>query len=351
VSGKVGRSVLIVDWLGRGGIAQTTEAWALELSARGDAVDVVTRPGRELGSGVVDVCAAPHARGKLGAHRAVARAAAARIRDARPDWVVVQNYVVPFLERPVYRAARESGARLAVVVHDHRLHSRAAGTDTGLTRNLAQADVLVAHTRFVADQVCERSGREVVVVPHPVPIGLLRHARTVPAVLDDNCTNDRWCAHFGVLRRRYKGTALVEALAATGVDGWRFAILGADAAPADDGAFRLAGYVEPGVLVGAVGATDATLVPYRMATQSGVVVLAQALGSVPVATHVGGLPEQIDDGVDGVLVAPDADIEKWRGVLDALADDDHRKAMAAAGEERVWANHRSFVHEIERLLR
>jgi hypothetical protein len=26
------RSVLLVDWLGRGGIAQTTEAWAIERS-------------------------------------------------------------------------------------------------------------------------------------------------------------------------------------------------------------------------------------------------------------------------------------------------------------------------------
>jgi glycosyltransferase involved in cell wall biosynthesis len=81
-----------------------------------------------------------------------------------------------------------------------------------------------------------------------------------------------------------------------------------------------------------------------------VVVLAQALGSVPVATRVGGLPEQIDDGVDGVLVAPDAGIDEWRGVLDALADDDHRKSLAAAGEERVWADHQAFVCGIERLL-
>jgi glycosyltransferase involved in cell wall biosynthesis len=344
------RSVLLVDWLGRGGIAQTTEAWALELSARGDAVDVVTRPGRELGSGVVDVCAAPHARGKLGAHRAVARAAAARIRETRPDWVVVQNYVVPILEEPVYRAARDADARLAVVVHDHRLHTRAAGTRAGLRRNLAQADVLVAHTHFVAERVAERTGRDVVVVPHPVPIGLLWHARTVPAALEDDSSGRRWCAHFGVLRRRYKGTALVESLAAAGVDGWRFAILGAETGATDDAVFRLVGYVDPGVLVGAVGTTDATLVPYRLATQSGVVVLAQALGSVPVATRVGGLPEQIDDGVDGVLVAPDAGIDEWRAVLAALADDDHRKAMAAAGEERVWADHQAFVDAIERVV-
>jgi glycosyltransferase involved in cell wall biosynthesis len=100
-----------------------------------------------------------------------------------------------------------------------------------------------------------------------------------------------------------------------------------------------------------VGATDATLVPYRIATQSGVVVLAQTLGSVPVATRVGGLPEQIDDRVDGVLLPVDAGIDEWRRVLDELADDEHRKAMAAAGEERVWADHETFVQEIGRIVR
>ena len=70
-------SVLLVDWLGRGGIAQTTEAWALELGGRGHAVEVVTRGERELGDGVVTVCGSPPGHGKLGAHRAVARTAVA----------------------------------------------------------------------------------------------------------------------------------------------------------------------------------------------------------------------------------------------------------------------------------
>jgi glycosyltransferase involved in cell wall biosynthesis len=346
---RTGR-VVLVDWLGRGGIAQTSEAWALELGARGHMVDVVTRAHRELGAGVIAVRGAPPARGKLGAHRAVARAAATRIRETSPTWVVVQNYVVPYLERPVYRAARDCGAHVAVVVHDHRLHSRLAGTDAGLVANLRRADVLVAHSDFVAEHVAARTGRDVQVLPHPVPVGLLSHPRVVPAPLDAPGASDLWCAHFGVVKRRYKGTELVEALAAEGVDGWRFAVLGTDR-PADRRVFRLTGFVDPGTLVGAVGATDVTLAPYRLATQSGVVVLAHALGSVPVATRVGGLPEQVHDGVDGVLVDPDAGVGEWRAVLDDLRDDDHRKALAAAGEERVWAEHAEFASRIAQLVR
>ena len=37
-------SVVIVDWLGRGGIAQTTEAWVLELAGRNVDAVAVTRP-------------------------------------------------------------------------------------------------------------------------------------------------------------------------------------------------------------------------------------------------------------------------------------------------------------------
>lgn len=345
--------VLLVDWLGRGGIAQTTEVWAMELGARAHEVDVVTRADRELGNGVVSAYRAPHARTRVGAHRGVVHTAAALVRDLRPDWVVVQNYVVPFLERPVYDAASTVGARLAVVIHDHRLHARSAGSRAGLAANLARADVVVAHTEFVAERVRALIDGRVIVLPHPVPLGLLAHPRCVPAALATPAQDaTRWCAHFGVLRRGYKGTGLVRELAASGVEGWRFMLLGTGAGTAaGTDAVTVDGFVEPGVLVGAVSASDVTLAPYRMATQSGVVVLAHVLGSVPVATSVGGIPEQIDHGVDGILVDRDAELDVWRGVLDELRDDERRKELARAGEARAWADHDAFASGIAELVR
>ena len=94
-------SVLMVDWLGRGGIAQTTEAWALELAKGGTEVLVATRPGRELAAGQCHVLAAPERRGRVAGHRAVVDHAARIIRERRPEVVVIQNYVVPPLEGPV----------------------------------------------------------------------------------------------------------------------------------------------------------------------------------------------------------------------------------------------------------
>jgi glycosyltransferase involved in cell wall biosynthesis len=260
----------------------------------------------------------------------------------------VQNYVAPILERPVFSAAREVGARVVVVVHDHRLHTARAGTRAGLDRELRRADVIVAHTRYVAERVAEQCSRDdVLVIPHPVAVGLLRH----DAEPSDLSGNGRLRAvTFGVLKRSYKGSSVVEALAAEGVAGWSFLAVGVGAAGRSPGMESLPGYASPGRLTSVVGATDATLAPYSHATQSGVVVLAHALGSVPIASAVGGIPEQIDDGVDGFLIAPNSPIAVWRDALERLAHDDERKAMAVAGEARAWREHEEFSAKVREVV-
>ena len=343
-------SVLLVDWLGRGGIAQTTEAWAIELGNAGLAVDVVTRPERELGSGVVPVTAAAPHDGRIAAHRAVVHAAAQRIRDTRPSTVVVQNYVLPVLERPVYTAARAVGARVVVVVHDHRLHTIAAGTRAGLRRELRRADVVVAHTHFVADGVAQWTGRsDVTVIPLPALVGMLAHAReSAPWSLPPG---DAVAGHFGVLQRGYKGGSVIAELATAGVDGWAFVAMGTGAPEHVPGLHAFPGYASAGALCGAVAASDVVLAPYRFATQSGIVALGRVLGAVPVVSAVGGIPEQVDDGIDGLLVSPDAPLDAWRAALGVLREPEVRAACAAAGEARAWRDHAAFTCAIQDVVR
>jgi glycosyltransferase involved in cell wall biosynthesis len=342
-------SVVIVDWLGRGGIAQTTESWVLELQTSGTDVEVVTRPGRELGAlpGIAPDRPAPS--GRLVAHRDVAARAARRIRDLLPGVVVVQNYVAPPLERAVHAAARAVGARIVVVVHNHQVHTLRAGTRVGLRSQLQRADAVVAHTHFVADGIRAFASRDdIVVLPHPVPVGIVRGGREALSPSSD----DRLvAATFGVLKRAYKGTSVFLRLAATGVDGWRFVAVGSGAPAAAPGVASVPGYVSPARLAAEVSASDAAIAPYLRATQSGVVMLGHALGSVPVATAVGGIPEQIDDGVDGLLLPPHAPVEAWRGSLERLADDDFRKSLAAAGERRAWREHEAFVRGVHEVTR
>jgi len=51
-------------------------------------------------------------------------------------------------------------------------------------------------------------------------------------------------------------------------------------------------------------ASDVVVLPYRSATQSGIVQIASALGRPVIVTRVGGLPEVVDHGRTGLVVRP-----------------------------------------------
>ena len=62
---------------------------------------------------------------------------------------------------------------------------------------------------------------------------------------------------------------------------------------------------------------------------------AQAAGCAVVASRIGGIPEQIDDGVDGLLVPPD-NAAALRGALGRLLDAPAlARKLGMAGAQRV----------------
>lgn len=340
-------TVLLVDWLGRGGIAQTSEAWVSELERAGQPVLVATRPNRELAasSGVPVALGA----GRLQAHRSVADAAVRAIEKYAPTAVVIQNYVVPAIEWRVYRAAQRADARVILVVHDHRLHSRLAGNHIGLNRCIGAASTVVAHTDFVARALAASSGRsDIVRLPLPVQLGML--ARPQPEEPPTGAGLGLLAVHFGTLQRGYKGTSLIVELAAMRVDGWRFSLIGPGAPAVVPGAQVIPGFIDGGALVSAVSHSHATLLPYSFASQSGAIVLAQALGSVVITTSVGGLPEQVTDGVDGCLLPVGAPAAAWRGALEGLTDAPAREAITEVARQRVWGDHARFAEMVKQLV-
>lgn len=61
---------------------------------------------------------------------------------------------------------------------------------------------------------------------------------------------------------------------------------------------------------------DMVVLPYIEASQSGIIPMAQSLGRPVVATNIGGLPEQVRQGVTGVLVPPSDPGALARAVID-----------------------------------
>jgi glycosyltransferase involved in cell wall biosynthesis len=78
-------------------------------------------------------------------------------------------------------------------------------------------------------------------------------------------------------------------------------------------------YVPDAELRDVFARADAVVVPYRRASQSGVVQLAYAFGRPVVATDVGGLGAVVTEGTTGALVAPRNPAELAAGIRRVLA--------------------------------
>ncbi len=76
-------------------------------------------------------------------------------------------------------------------------------------------------------------------------------------------------------------------------------------------------------------AADAVILPYRSATQSGIVQIATNFGKPVIATDTGGLRETISDGINGYIVKP----KNPQAIADAIV-----KFYAENNEEKFSAN-------------
>lgn len=78
--------------------------------------------------------------------------------------------------------------------------------------------------------------------------------------------------------------------------------------------------------------SDVVALPYITASQSGVTQLAFSFGKPVVASRVGGLPEQVDDGESGYLVRPGDPVELADAVLKLVNDPEKAAAMGACAK-------------------
>ncbi len=96
-------------------------------------------------------------------------------------------------------------------------------------------------------------------------------------------------------------------------------------------------------------AADLIVLPYRSATQSGIVPIAYACDRPVVVTNVGGLPEVVIDGVTGYIVPPNNSTALARAIKDYFDSDDKNRFSTGIAEMRQrlsWARYAKLLRDL-----
>lgn len=195
----------------------------------------------------------------------------------------------------------------------------------------------ISPSRFLAQQM-EAGGWTLPchVVPNPVRLG----EPPVRVGQADPPADDGTYAYVLVAGRLVAGKGIDVALRAASSAGTRIIVAGDGPAR---GSFERAhpeavfvGHVSPAEVRRLARGALAVLVPSTCVENAPLAVLeAMAEGAPVVASRVGGVPEMIDDGRDGILVEP-GDVDGLRAAIVSLrSDPDLRRLLAAAAYDRV----------------
>ncbi|MCU1378812.1 MAG: glycosyl transferase group 1 [Acidimicrobiales bacterium] len=257
------------------------------------------------------------------------------VRRVRPDVVHLQqghfwfNLALPFLGR----------VPLVVTVHDAEPHlgDRGASKTPPRLMQLAfrRADRLIVHSERARALVMRTTGispDRIDVIPLVVPLV------ETSAGDDHDHTDDPGTVLFFGRIWPYKGLDVLigaEPLVSARVPGHRFVVAGEGepfdryrALMANPERFTVINRYVPADEQAALFRESAVVVlPYLEASQSGVVPIACAFGKPVVVTDVGGLPEVVEDGVTGFVVAPGDETALADAIVRVLSDDDLRRRL------------------------
>ena len=274
-------------------------------------------------------------------------------RSAKAD-VALQVMGHP-LSYPAMLSLRRAHVATIDMVHDAIAHlgdrSRIYDTSTLLARGVA--DHLIVQSEHVLAQVrSQRRTRDTpaTLVPHgPLYAGVRRSERVQGRVL------------FAGRIRSYKGLDLLlqawPSVRAVRPDATLTIAGEGDLGPYRASLHSLQGsgltlvnrWLGDAEMPDLVGSASLLVLPYREASQSGVATIAQALGVTIVATDVGGLREQVRDGVDGRICA--ARPEALATAITELLDAPGWPRAGAASAAPAWAEVAATIARVAEGLR
>jgi glycosyltransferase involved in cell wall biosynthesis len=347
---------LVLDWF-----FYYAAAIANELSARCEVLMITRDHGIELGTTL------PAADAKRSALRpevqlqlvtgtqsdpvslVSAMEARGRLAAFRPDVVHFQHHTDWRLEV----AGSLRGVPRLLTIHDVTPHPgaerRSHAVHRGVERHVRRhADGFVVHGESLRQRLMdvEDVGDRPVFV---IPLGVLSHPASVAAL-----PREPRLLFFGRMEL-YKGLdVLIEAtrqvrrvqpdvrvvLAGRGPETARLM-----SETAGDDTFEwLDRFITDDELAGLFASSLFVVLPYREASQSGVVPLAFANGRTVVATRVGALVEAVEDGRTGLLCEPDAVDDLASAILTLLEDRHRLEALSRNAHEEVLGGKMSARH-------
>lgn len=252
----------------------------------------------------------------------------AALASLRLPWIIARfrRYLIEHRIHTVYCAMshpwnvavapfiRATGARYVLALHDALPHpgEESRWRMWALARELAVTDGVVALTRHVRDQLVTLHGYppdRTAVLPHGVLTFAEGRARQLPGAGERSIRLsffgrilpykgfDLLLDAYALLRTRYGARVVLEVAGSGNIAPYaaRLAEL-----PGITLHNRWIAEEEIGTFL---NRADLVVLPYREASQSGVIPSAYAMGVPVVATNVGGLGEQVIDGETGYLAA------------------------------------------------
>jgi glycosyltransferase involved in cell wall biosynthesis len=344
----------------KGGVAQHTTTLAHQLAAAGHEVDLVSwsaqypsalYPGVQRVS-TPEIPVFPRTRYPLAWYRPDSWWRLGRSLRARPDGMLLLVLVTP-LQIPAYLAiiaalGRRGDRRptIGVICHNVMPHEPRPG-DRRLTRALlARCDVVLTHSQEQAELARSLGAAHVRTAELP-PHG----PGTAPGAAKNQ--GGGGLLFFGFIRP-YKGVdVLLQAMAQVRAqlpdvrlvvagEVWngedRLRALVDELGLADRVDLRLT-YLPSGELDVLLVTADALVLPYTSGTGTQQVRVAQAHGVPVIASRISTVPEQVDDGVDGLLVDPgdvDGLAEAIRRLYEPGRLEKLRSAVRPPDDDRIW---------------